>query len=432
MTEQPQGQQWGGVPATRFHVMAKPVGAACNLRCRTCYYLHKPELLKNSRAPGEPEAPPSRMSDATLEAYVRQNISGQNYGDIVFSWQGGEPTLLGLDFFKKVVDLQRRGCPPQKKIHNDLQTNGTLITDEWCAFLAENNFLVGLSVDGPRDIHDAWRPDAAARGTLAATQEAAARMRKHGVPFNTLTCVHAGNAKRPLDVYRFLRREIGSTRLQFIPIVEPRTFETVAPGTTPENMPVIGSPQARPGSPDSIVTDWSVDPDDWGAFLCKVFDEWHGRDRGKAFVYYFESAVAQWMGLPASMCTMAPICGKALAVEADGSVYSCDHFVYPEYRLGNIHERELKDLVFSPRQERFGLDKMDRLPQVCRKCRWRFACNGECPKNRLLKFPDGEPGLNYLCSGWKRYFQHIDSRVTALAQAVPPMSQAAYFRGDMR
>lgn len=407
----------------RFHVMAKPIGAACNLRCRTCYYLHKTGLLD--------ARPGARMSDEVLEAYIRQNIAGQDYPDVVFSWQGGEPTLMGLDWFRRVVDLQQRLCPPGRRFHNDLQTNGTRLDDDWCAFLAEHNVLVGLSVDGPASLHDPWRPDTAGRGTHAAVMAAAARLKKHGVTFNTLTCVHAGNARRPLDVYRFLRRELGSTRMQFIPIVESRDFAEHPPGHDPASMPRLGDPRARPGAPDSVVTDWSVSPEDWGYFLGKVFDEWHHRDIGKTFVYLFESAVAQWMGLPAGMCTMAPVCGKALALEQDGALYACDHFVYPEFRLGNIRQTSLRELVMSSRQVRFGLDKADRLTRRCRDCRWRFACHGECPKNRIIATPEGEPGLNYLCEGWMAYFAHIDERVRALAAAIKPPVDEVLARGHM-
>lgn len=442
----------------RFHVMAKPIGAACNLRCRTCYYLHKPELLGS--APGQ------RMSQEVLEAYIRQNIEGQDYSDIVFSWQGGEPTLMGLDFYRRAVDVQRLYCPPNKRVHNDFQTNGTLLNDEWCAFFAQHDFLVGLSVDGPKVLHDPFRPDAAGHSTWDAVVAAAARLKKHGVKFNTLTCVHAGNARRPLDVYRFLRRELGSTRMQFIPIVEPRDFECHPPGQDPAAMPLLGTPESVPGTPEhavpgtaksaasrpaasqavpgttgvpesvpgtkgSVVTDWSVAPADWGYFLNKVFDEWYGRDVGKVYVYYFENAVAQWMGLPAGMCTMSPICGKALALEHDGSLFSCDHFVYPEFRLGSILEKPLHEMTFSPRQETFGTDKSARLPRRCRECEWLFACNGECPKNRILSTPDGEPGLNYLCEGWRAYFAHIDSRVRDLARHIDAPVLQNYLRGQM-
>lgn len=433
----------------RFHVMAKPIGAACNLRCRTCYYLHKTELLGST--------PGHRMSPEVLETYIRQNIEGQDYPDIVFSWQGGEPTLMGVDFYRHAVELQRQYCPPNKRVHNDFQTNGTLLNDEWCEFFAQHDFLVGLSIDGPKALHDPFRPDAAGRGTWDAVVAAAARLKKHGVKFNTLTCVHAGNARRPLDVYRFLRRDLGSTRMQFIPIVEPRDFTlrapgqaqfvpgTTDPGTTDptdsaavpgtkealSTMPRLGTPQSVPGTTDSVVTDWSVAPADWGYFLSKVFDEWHGRDIGKVFVYFFESAVAQWMGLPAGMCTMAPICGKALALEHDGSLFSCDHFVYPEFRLGSVLEKPLHEMIFSPRQEKFGTDKTPRLPRRCRECPWLFACHGECPKNRIIATPDGEPGLNYLCEGWRAYFAHIDSRVRDLAKRVDPPVLQNYLRGEM-
>ena len=391
----------------RFHLMAKPFGAVCNLKCAYCYYLSKADLLGSNR----------RMSDEVLEAYVRQYIEAQDSPEMVFSWQGGEPTLLGLGFFQKVMELQQKHCPDGQRIENDLQTNGTLLDHAWCEFLRENRFLVGLSVDGPAALHDRYRRDGRDRPTCTRTLRAARLLRKHGVGFNTLTVVNRHNAKKPLEVYRFLRDEVGATRMQFIPVVEPNVFARVAPQYWDENcLPVLGSPAARPGSPESVVTDWSVSAEDYGDFLCAVLDEWYSEDVGKAFVYLFECAVGQWMGMGASLCTLAASCGLALAIEHDGSVYSCDHYVYPEYRLGNVMEQHLSDIVFSPRQSAFGASKHASLPEYCRQCPYVLACHGECPKNRFLRTPDGEPGLNYLCAGLRRYFEHIDPPMKLMAR----------------
>ena len=389
------------VPTGRFHVMAKPIGPICNLNCTYCFYLSKENLLQ---CEGQ-----WRMSDEILESFIRQFIEGQDYPTLSVTWQGGEPTLLGLDFFRKVVALEKKYCPQSKHIENVLQTNGTLLDEKWCQFLKSHRFLVGLSIDGPRDLHDAYRVTKGGGPTFDKVFAAAKLLKKRGVKFNTLTVVNRLNVKRPLDVYRFLTREVGSTYLQLIPCVEPKDFRTTAPQRwDTEKLPVIGTPAAKPGSPDSIVTDWSVDPDDFGEFLCKVFDEWHRKDLGRVLVDLFESAVAQWMGLPAQRCITAEFCGKGVAMEHDGSVYSCDHYVYPEYRLGNIHERPIFEMVFSRRQMDFGFAKRDALPQYCRECKFLFACWGECPKNRFIKTPDGQAGLNYLCGGLKRFFEHAD------------------------
>jgi uncharacterized protein len=385
----------------RFHAMLKPIGSACNLDCKYCYYLSKEGLLDQRR--GE-YIPADR-----LEEFIRQYIEGQDGDRVVFSWQGGEPTLLGLDFFRLVVELQQKHKKPNQRIENDLQTNGTLLDEAWCGFLKFHRFLVGLSIDGPRNLHDAYRVTKRGEPTFDKVVAAAKLLKKHGVKFNTLTVVNRLNVKRPLDVYRFLTREVGSTYVQLIPCVEPKDFCTTAPQRWDvEKLPVIGTPAAKPGSPDSIVTDWSVDPDEFGEFLCKVFDEWHRKDLGRVLVDLFESAVAQWMGLPAQRCITGEFCGKGVAMEHDGSVYSCDHYVYPEYRLGNIHDRPIAEMVFSRRQMDFGFAKRDALPPYCRECNYLFACWGECPKNRFVKTPDGQPGLNYLCGGLKRFFEHAD------------------------
>jgi len=392
------------LPSTtpRFHAMVKPTGAICNLDCTYCYYLHKQELLSSDSK--------FRISDEILETHIRQYIEGQRGDEVVFSWQGGEPTLMGIDFFEKVVALEKKYQRPNQRVENDLQTNGTLLNDDWCAFLRENNFLVGLSIDGPQELHDRFRVDKGGQPTFKKVFAAAQLLQKHGVPFNTLTVVNRINAKKPLDVYRFLSRELRPRQLQFIPCVEPKVFQRVAPQKWDlAALPIQGSPTAHPGNPDSVVTDWSVDPDDWGYFLCKVWDDWYRRDYGKVHVNLFETAVAQWMGMDSQLCFYPEFCGKGVALEHDGNLYSCDHYVYPEYRLGNILETSSSRMVFSEAQRKFGLDKFNSLPTQCRQCRYLFACNGECPKNRVIRTGDGEPGLNYLCSGLHKFWSHIDN-----------------------
>jgi len=409
LSAKPLEQRFRGRPVRRMHVMVKPTGALCNLNCTYCYYLSKEELF------GAPRA--WRISDETLETFIRQYFEGQNHKEVVFSWQGGEPTLLGIDFFRRVVELQKKYGSLHVRCENDLQTNGTKLDDDWCEFLREENFLVGLSIDGPRQLHDAYRADKSGRGSFDRVFRAGQLLRKHGVNFATLSCVNRLTGRHPLEVYRFLRDEVGSRRMQFIPVVEPVRFQATAPQHWNEQaMASVGSPETRPGTPGSIVEEWSVDPEDWGEFLCRVFDEWYRKDLGGVYVQYFDAAVETWMGHVSPLCTLAPMCGKGLAMEREGSVFSCDHYVYPEYRLGNVRETALAEMAFSERQERFGRAKEATLPDYCWRCAYRFACYGECPKNRFIKTPDGEPGLNYLCAGWKRFFSHIDEPVQQLVR----------------
>jgi uncharacterized protein len=397
----------GNQAKKRFHVMAKPSGSTCNLDCDYCFYLSKETL---SGGPGT-----GRMSDEVLEKFIQQYIAGVTGPEVVFSWQGGEPTLMGLDFFRKVVALEKKYAKPFQKIENDLQTNGTLINEEWCEFLKENRFLVGLSIDGPREIHDRYRVTKGRKPTFDKVFHTAKLLKKYGVPFNTLTCVNRHNARKPLDVYRFLRRELDSTYMQFIPIVECKGFEKTVPHKwNNDALPKDGDPEARPGHPNSIVTDWSVDPEDWGYFLCKVFDEWRKHDVGKVLVNHFETLVSQHMGLGSQICIYGEFCGKGVAVEHDGSVYSCDHYVYPEYRLGNLKDQALDTQVFSRTQVKFGYAKNETLPHYCRKCPYLTDCWGECPKNRIIRTPTGEPGLNCLCRGFKQYFAHAIPEVNRI------------------
>jgi uncharacterized protein len=404
-------QMLGSVSRRHFHVMAKPAGSTCNLDCKYCFYLSK-ETLANGPGTGQ-------MSDETLELFVQQYMQGVSGPEVVFSWQGGEPTLRGLDFFRRVVALQKKHAKPGQRIENDLQTNGVLLNEEWAAFLKENRFLIGLSIDGPRELHDKFRVNKGGAPTFDKVMAAANLLRRVGVRFNTLTCVHRFNASRPLDVYRFLRRELDSTYIQFIPIVQARDFETAAPqARDASRLPMLGSPEARPDHPNSVVTDWSVDPDQYGYFLSRVFDEWVRKDLGKVLVSHFETLVAQHLGLPSQICIYSEFCGKNVAIEHDGSLYSCDHYVYPDYRLGTLREKPLDQMVFSPAQVKFGFAKSETLPRYCRECPFKTDCWGECPKNRLIRTPDGEPGLNYLCAGLRRFFKHALPEVERIAASI--------------
>jgi uncharacterized protein len=392
----------------RFHTMAKPVGSTCNIDCTYCYYLHKEELLGQHRG--------QRMELSMLERYIRQYIEAQNAEEVVFSWQGGEPTMLGIEFFERIVELQTKYTPVGRRVVNDLQTNATLLNEAWCVFLKKHDFLLGVSIDGPRDLHDAFRVDRKGQSTFDNVMRGISLLKKYGIRFNTLTVVNRENAKRPIDVYRFLRDDIGSTYMQFIPCVEPKDFKTVAPQHwSVDAMPVVGTSAARPGNADSIVTEWSVDPEDWGYFLSRTFDEWYRKDAGRVLVNLFETAVVQTMGQPAQTCITAEFCGKALAIEQDGTAYSCDHYVYPDYALGNIADQHLGAMAFSERQQKFGFAKRGSLPAYCKQCKHLNLCWGECPKNRLLRSPDGEPGLNYLCSGIKRFHEHAGPTLRKMA-----------------
>jgi uncharacterized protein len=352
------------------------------------------------------------MSDETLELLIRSYIRDVTTSEVVFTWQGGEPTLRGLDFFRKAVALQKKYAKPGQTILNDLQTNGTLLDEAWCRFLKENDFLVGLSIDGPEHLHDAFRKTVKGASSFHKVMRAAGLLQKFGVPFNALASVNRINAAHPLAVYRFLRQELGATHIQFTPVVEPKGFKQKMPRWGQQAQgPRPDEPSARPGHPDSIVTDWSVDPDDWGAFLCEIFDEWYERDLGKVLVNQFETLVSQHLGLGPQMCVYAEACGKAVAVEHDGRIYSCDHLVYPEHEIGNIHENRLRDIVLFRRQVRFGYAKAETLPGYCLNCEYLRDCRGECPKNRLLRTPQGEPGLNYLCRGLKKFYAHAVPKV---------------------
>lgn len=377
-----------------FHVMTKPIGPLCNLGCRYCFYLEKEKLFAGNEN--------FKMRDEVLEALIQQYITQQNVPEVNFAWQGGEPTLLGVPFFRKVVDLQKKHSNG-KKISNAFQTNGTQLNDAWGAFFSENQFLVGISVDGPPKVHNGYRVDKKGNPTYDQVIRGVKCLKKHGVEFNTMTVVNRRNVQKPLDVYRFLK-EIGSGFLQFIPLVERLPDVEAQKMGLDLAMPPQGHAQghARPA-----VTESSVEPRHYGDFLIAIFEEWVRRDVGKVFVQLFDAALGNWIGAGSSICVFAERCGSALALEHNGDVYSCDHYVYPQYKLGNLLNRSLAEMLNSPQQRKFGNDKLDALPGYCRKCEVRFACNGECPKHRFLATPDGEPGLNYLCAGYKRFFKHI-------------------------
>ncbi|MBI0583444.1 MAG: anaerobic sulfatase maturase [Methanomassiliicoccus sp.] len=397
-------------PLSAYQLMIKPCGPACNLNCTYCYYLPKQRMFDGSA---------TRMSDLTLEEITRQYISSHGSGTITFAWQGGEPTLAGLDFFRKALELQEKYRPPGMMIENTLQTNGTLLDDRWCRFLHEERFLVGLSADGPPSLHDIYRVDRTGEPTSGKVVQASRLLRRHRVEFNTLTVVDRENARHPLQVYRYLRNVIGSRHMQFIPCVEPKGFERVPPqGRDAKDLPTIGDDAARPGTERSVVTEWSVDPVDYGSFMTMIFDEWLQKDVGRVFVINFEVALASWMGLPPTACSFAEHCGDALVAEHDGSIYSCDHYVYPEHRLGRIQEVELSEMVSSDQQARFGREKARGLPAQCRECEFLFACHGECPRNRFIRNPDGGTGLNYLCPGLRRFFIHVGPWMKLMADGI--------------
>jgi uncharacterized protein len=381
---------------TGFHIMTKPIGPICNLDCKYCFYLEKENLYPGTR---QWEMPPE-----VLERYIQQYIAAQPIEEVHFAWQGGEPTLLGVDFFRSVIAFEQKYAGG-KTIHNALQTNATLIDDEWGQFLAEHDFLVGVSIDGPRELHDHYRVDKGNAATFDRVMRGVRKLQEHKVEFNTLTVVNRHNSKYPLEVYRFLK-EIGSRFMQFIPVVERKATERGADGLV----------LIQPSSDRSAeVTEWSVEPLAYGRFLAQIFDEWVKKDVGRYFVQQFDVALESWLGMKASLCVFRETCGSALAIEHNGDLYSCDHFVYPEHKLGNLMVSDLEQMVSSPQQKKFGLEKRESLPRMCRQCDVRFACNGECPKHRFLTTPDGESDLNYLCAGYKHFFHHIDPHMQFMA-----------------
>ena len=408
-----------------FHLLAKPTGAVCNLDCSYCFFLSKEMLYPGSRF---------RMADTMLEEYVRQLVEAHaGVPEVNVAWQGGEPTLMGVDFFRRSVEFTKRYLAPGQRVLYTIQTNGTLIDEEWAAFFREHDFLVGISIDGPRQLHNAYRVNKGGKGSFDQVMAGLDFLRSAGVEWNALTTVHAANGDRGREVYCFLRDGCGARFVQFIPIIE-RVAEAGGDGVVPWS-----SWRDRPlyVQQGDVVTGRSIGAEQYGRFLVDVFEEWVRRDVGTVYVQMFDVALANWVGEPPGLCIHSETCGLALALEHTGDLYSCDHFVEPKYLLGNIAEHRMLDLVSSERQVRFGLDKRDTLPQFCRACDVRFACHGGCPKDRFTPTPDGEPGLNYLCPGFKTFFHHVDAPMRTmgelLRQGRPPAAiMADYAAADAR
>jgi len=390
-----------------YHVLAKPTGAICNLDCKYCFFLSKEMLYPGSRF---------RMADELLETYIKQLLESQRGPTVTVGWQGGEPTLMGLEFFKLSVDYVDKYKKPGQSIEYTIQTNGTQLDDEWAAFFKENNFLIGLSVDGPRDLHDAYRVNKGGEGSFDQVMKGWEVLKKHEVDFNILCTVHAANQDHAVEVYKFFRDELETEFIQFIPIVERSTMEM---------LPVANEGWAdRPSGErlfykqsGELVTERSVSAEGWGQFLTTIFEEWVRRDVGKVYVQMFDVTLGAHVG-EYSLCIHSPTCGNALAIEHNGDLYSCDHFVEPDYLLGNIQETHMLELVASQKQRQFGQDKMDTLPKYCLECEVRYACHGGCPRNRFIETPDGEAGLNYLCAGYKQFFNHVEPPMKMMANVL--------------
>ena len=372
--------------AKPLYVMLKPAGAHCNLACKYCYYLEKNKLY--------PTAQRHLMSDEMLEQFTREYIEAQTMNQVLFTWHGGEPLLRSIDFYRKALSLQQKYAGG-KRIDNVIQTNGTLLTDEWCEFFAQNHWLVGISIDGPQPDHDHYRLTAAGKPSWKKVMQGIKLLKKHGVEWNAMAVVNAYNANHPLEFYRFFK-ENGCQFLQFTPIVERLTRHE------------DGRTLASLADKDEIsLSEASVAPEQWGYFLCAIFDEWVRKDVGKIFVEIFDCTLANWMGISPGICAYSKECGHAGVMEHNGDVYSCDHFVFPEYKLGNIRDHSLIDMLYGEQQQEFSRLKHSSLPRLCKECDMEFACHGECPKNRFMKDKYGDSGLNYLCPGYYHYYQHV-------------------------
>lgn len=367
-----------------MYIMLKPAGSLCNLRCKYCYYLEKGQLYKENRN--------QIITDELLEKFIRDYIESQTTPQVLFTWHGGETLMRPVAFYRKALELQRYYAQG-RQIDNCIQTNATLLTDEWCRFFKENNFLVGVSIDGPQEFHDEYRRTASGGPSFQKVMKGINLLNKHSVEWNALAVVNDFNADYPLDFYHFFK-EIGCRYIQFTPIVERKVVRqdglTLAPGMQEEGE----------------LIDFSVTPEQWGNFLCTIFDEWVRNDVGNYYIQLFDATLANWVGVAPGICSMAEECGHAGVMEYNGDVYSCDHFVYPEYRLGNLSEHTLYQLMNSDKQQEFSRNKKNRLPQECRECEFLFACHGECPKNRFVRDCYGNPGMNYLCKGYMQFFRH--------------------------
>ena len=386
--------------AKPLYVMLKPAGAHCNLACKYCYYLEKNKLY--------PTAQRHLMSDEMLEQFTREYIEAQTMNQVLFTWHGGEPLLRSIDFYRKALSLQQKYAGG-RRIDNVIQTNGTLLTDEWCEFFAQNHWLVGISIDGPQPDHDHYRLTAAGKPSWKKVMQDIKLLKKHGVEWNAMAVVNAYNANHPLEFYRFFK-ENGCQFLQFTPIVERLTRHE------------DGRTLASLADKDEIsLSEASVAPEQWGYFLCAIFDEWVRKDVGKIFVEIFDCTLANWMGISPGICAYSKECGHAGVMEHNGDVYSCDHFVFPEYKLGNIRDYSLIDMLYGEQQQEFSRLKHSSLPRQCKECDMEFACHGECPKNRFMKDKYGDSGLNYLCPGYYHYYQHVAPHMDYMKQEL--MSQ---------
>lgn len=368
-----------------LYVLAKPVGASCNLRCKYCYYLEKAHLYRN--------APARVMSDELLERFVQEYIQAQTMSQVLFTWHGGEPLMRPLSFYRKAVALQEKYAFG-RQIDNTIQTNGTLLTDEWCEFFKEHNWLVGISIDGPQEFHDEYRRTASDKPSWQKVMRGIRLLRKHGVEWNAMAVVNDFNAGYPLEFYHFFK-EMGAKYIQFAPVVERMAAHS------------DGRHLATLVDQECPVADFSVSPAQWGDFLCAIFDEWVRHDVGQTYVEIFDCTLANWVGERPGICVYAKECGHAGVMEFNGDVYSCDHFVFPEYKLGNIRDKTLVEMLYGEQQRQFSCLKHASLPKQCKECEWEFACHGECPKNRFVNDRYGNPGLNHLCSGYRHFYEHV-------------------------
>ena len=366
--------------------MTKPVGAVCNLACKYCYYLEKTNLYKDNKSKYV-------MSDSLLEKFIKEYINSQTMPQVLFTWHGGETLMRPLSFYQKVIELQKKYANG-RTIDNCIQTNGTLLNDEWCEFFHNNHWLVGVSIDGPQDFHDEYRKNKQGKPSFVKVMQGIKLLKKHQVEWKAMAVVNDYNADYPLEFYHFFK-DLECHYIQFTPIVERIHLNS------------DGRYLANVLQKEEKLADFSVTPEQWGNFLCTLFDEWVKNDVGKYFIQIFDATLANWMGTQPGVCTMAPTCGHAGVMEFNGDVYACDHFVFPEFKLGNIYEKSLIEMMYGDKQSRFGLQKRDALPAQCKACKYLFACNGECPKNRFLTTEDGEFGLNYLCKGYYQFFDHI-------------------------
>ena len=371
--------------ARPLYVMLKPAGSLCNLRCKYCYYLEKNALYTEQKN--------HVISDEMLDKFIREYIEAQTSPDVLFCWHGGETLMRPISFYRRAIELQRKYARG-RRIDNTIQTNATMLTDEWCEFFRENNFLVGVSIDGPQEFHDEYRRTATGKPTFHKVMQGKRLLNKHNVEWNALAVVNDFNADYPLEFYNFFK-EIGCHYIQFTPIVERRIERndglSLAPGM----------------EEGGELVDFSVTPEQWGKFLCTIFDEWVRHDVGTYFIQIFDATLANWAGVQPGLCSLAKECGHAGVMEFNGDVYSCDHFVYPEHLLGNINEKTITEMMYGEKQREFAKLKHELLPQQCRECPVEFACHGECPKNRFTRDKYGNPGLNYLCKGYRQFFEHV-------------------------